>query len=305
MELTARTEAGLVRKAILTLPALGDSQDSLEIDAARQAVLFRHTGAGTTCQLSLSQPDAQGNEQFFASPEVPVSNLDTLAFSPQDWAGLATAPVTLTRTDSQGNQTQQTFSSFQTTVSWFEGECQLQVHGHAGMWCRIEWSSDLAAWYPLTTLANVTGLAQYFDPESRNLPQRFYRITEMPPPVAQEKLIWGTWTWDIDANSDQVSADSDLFWEMATATERYLVPMNGAAIALLYGASFDALTPDVLRAASYSTEAVSASDNNPVLDVGTVLAVRTTAGAYAKLQVIGFEPAGLKYNIRFAYVLFR
>lgn len=132
--------------------------------------------------------------------------------------------------------------------------------------------------------------------------------TAAPGPVAQDKVVKGTWSWDIDTDTDGSSPGADLWWEQVSATERYLVPKNGAEFALLSGATFESLDLSDLQAATYSTDRLSASDTGAVIDAGSIVAVHTTEGSYAKLLVTGFQPLEspprLKYYIVFSYVLY-
>ncbi|MDF7825151.1 hypothetical protein P4B35_14100 [Pontiellaceae bacterium B12227] len=127
----------------------------------------------------------------------------------------------------------------------------------------------------------------------------------------REKLLKGTWTWDLDSNSDGASDSADLWWEHVDAHERYLVPKNDAQLAILKGKVFSNLSLRDLRTADFESTRISASDANPVLDTGTVLAVRTSDGNYAKIEVIGFEPLKSsrhdtqKYHMRLRYVLYQ
>jgi Tfp pilus assembly protein PilF/thiol-disulfide isomerase/thioredoxin len=129
------------------------------------------------------------------------------------------------------------------------------------------------------------------------------------PPVEADKLLRGTWGWDIDRGDDQDRAAVDLWWEHVTARERYLVPRNGAQLAVIQGKPFAVVTGDDLRKAAFTGDRISASDDAPTIDVGTILAVRTTEGNLVKMEVLGFDPlegrrSNAKYNMRLRYAVY-
>ena len=125
------------------------------------------------------------------------------------------------------------------------------------------------------------------------------------------KLLRGTWTWDIDSNTDGSKESVDLWWEHVNERERYLVPKNGAGLAVVKDRTFEDLHFSDLNQMEFTSSRISASDAKPDIDVGTVLAVRTTEGSSAKLEVIGFDPLkgarhGIaKYDMRLRYVLYK
>jgi hypothetical protein len=131
-----------------------------------------------------------------------------------------------------------------------------------------------------------------------------------PGPVpGTRKQLKGTWTWDIDTNTDGDGNAADLWWQHVNERERYLVPKNGAGLTVVTNKTYESLTAADLRGMSYGTGRLSASDAQPTIDVGTVLAVRTNAGNWAKLKVLGFEPLRdrniAKYHMNLVYVLYR
>jgi beta-lactamase regulating signal transducer with metallopeptidase domain len=131
------------------------------------------------------------------------------------------------------------------------------------------------------------------------------QTTEASAPC--ERLLRGTYTWDIDTDSYTQDESSDIFWEQVNEHERYIVPFNGARCAVLKGKTFDRVDSRDLKAAAFTDEPISASDEGSTIDVGTVLAVRTNGGNYAKVLVVGFVPRfGIaKYDMRLRYVLYR
>jgi hypothetical protein len=124
------------------------------------------------------------------------------------------------------------------------------------------------------------------------------------------KLLRGTWAWDIDSNTDGSQESVDLWWEHVNERERYLVPRNGAGLAVVKDRKFENLHFSDLNKMEFTSGRMSASDAKPDIDVGTVLAVRTTEKKLGKLEVIGFDPLKsgghdiAKYDMRLRYVLY-
>ena len=132
-----------------------------------------------------------------------------------------------------------------------------------------------------------------------------------PTPI--DKLLKGTWTWDVDGNVDGAGADADLQYRIVDELLHYLEPQNGAGLALIVGKSFDAAGRSDLQAAAYSSSSLSTTDEHDpnVVDVGSIIALRTNTGQYAKIQVTGFEAVTFgdgsvypRYNVRLRYVLY-
>lgn len=136
-------------------------------------------------------------------------------------------------------------------------------------------------------------------------------VETVKEPAIREKVLRGTWLWDIDSNSDESNIASDLWWEHVDAYKRYLVPENGSSIAILSGREFDKLTLKDIKKAKFNKTPISVSDTDPAIDIGSILAVKTNAGNYVKLQVTGFDPLVdevhniLKYHLRLRYLLYR
>ncbi|MBP7052905.1 MAG: trypsin-like peptidase domain-containing protein [Phycisphaerae bacterium] len=137
-----------------------------------------------------------------------------------------------------------------------------------------------------------------------------------PPPssgvavVSADKLLRGTWAWDIDNEDDTNQQAVDLWWEHVNEHERYLVPRNGTQLAVVKDKSFEGLTLADLSRIGLARDRIAASDYEATIDVGTILAVRTTEANLAKLEVLGFdslkgERLGAKYDMRLRYTLYR
>jgi hypothetical protein len=113
-----------------------------------------------------------------------------------------------------------------------------------------------------------------------------------PKPAAKKKdepaakgrtVLLGTWSWDISAN--KFGAGGDVWWEQVSNKERNLVPRNGAGWAILKGKRFEDVGLDDLKKASFSEKKLSGA----LLRPGTVLALRTRQGHFAKLQVVRYR----------------
>jgi len=103
-QLLARTPDNDVYSAIINTTNFKDTDDSMAFDGDRKALTYTHTGAATTCSLTLEASSQNGIRLQFVSPSLPVHPHDQLAFAPSDWKKLAAATVTLTRTMSDGTQ---------------------------------------------------------------------------------------------------------------------------------------------------------------------------------------------------------
>src|SRR5476649_418039 len=110
---------------------------------------------------------------------------------------------------------------------------------------------------------------------------------ETPRPTPNRKVIPGTWAWNIETNKLGNLEGSDLWWLQQTATERYLAPMNGAAIKVVTE-PFEKIDLAFLKAVELTKDKIPGSDNNNLLQPGTVLAVRTANGNFAKLKVVRY-----------------
>lgn len=105
-------------------------------------------------------------------------------------------------------------------------------------------------------------------------------------------VIQGTYTYDFDAGrggepgAEAPDGTDDVWWEIVDREgTRYLVPRNGARIALVGDANFADVEPETLASYDYGTERISGSDGDNDLTAGTVFAVRTNQGNYAKVEV--------------------
>jgi hypothetical protein len=110
----------------------------------------------------------------------------------------------------------------------------------------------------------------------------------------------GTFSFDFDAGL-QVSAGADIFWEQKDNTLRFLVPRNGALLAHMGQPTFDAVSLETLKTQNYSAAPIDGSNNaNNKLRVGTVIAVKTGTGRYAKLKINSYG-----FNLSISWVTYK
>jgi hypothetical protein len=107
---------------------------------------------------------------------------------------------------------------------------------------------------------------------------------------ASNGAVRGTFSYDFDAGVE-TSAGADVFWQQMTATTRSFVPQNGAAFSNMGAANFDAITKAQLQALSYSTASISGSDSGNQMPPGTVIAVKTSSGRFAKVRITAKDSA--------------
>jgi hypothetical protein len=119
--------------------------------------------------------------------------------------------------------------------------------------------------------------------------------TTTAPPTAttvpsKDGAVRGTFSFDFDTGTETATG-ADVFWQQSTSTVRALVPKNGAQLANLGPANYDTLTVAQLKAASYSTNAIDGSDASNKMPPGTVIAIKTDTGRYAKMRVTAKDAA--------------
>ena len=120
--------------------------------------------------------------------------------------------------------------------------------------------------------------------------------------VAQGSVILkGTWILDCETGVLDSGPAGDIWWEQQTATQRQMTPRNGAQIVRLGPVSWSSVTSATLQTLTYDTTPINGDDDgtNRLTD-GTVFAVRTAAGNYAKVQVLDYG-----YNMSVRYVTYR
>jgi hypothetical protein len=104
----------------------------------------------------------------------------------------------------------------------------------------------------------------------------------------------GTYLFDFDSGThsglgEGIVPPYDVWWNQQTKTERRLEPASGARIVRLGAVNYNSISYAELLELPYDSAPIDGSvgDGNQ-LTIGTVFAVRTVAGNYAKAQVISY-----------------
>ncbi|MEA3075215.1 MAG: hypothetical protein QOF60_123 [Actinomycetota bacterium] len=97
--------------------------------------------------------------------------------------------------------------------------------------------------------------------------------------------VRGTFSYDFDTGAE-TSSGADVWWRQDTSTTRALAPQGGATLANMGAADYEATDKAKLQSLTYSTAAIDGSDANNKLTPGTVIAIKTSNGRYAKMKVI-------------------
>jgi hypothetical protein len=104
-----------------------------------------------------------------------------------------------------------------------------------------------------------------------------------------DSSVRGTWTFDFDTGVEGASG-SDIHWNQQTSTTRYFQPYNGGMVFNMGAVNYDAVTKAQLQGLAYSTAGIDGSDSTNKMPPGTVIAIKTNAGRFAKMKVISKEP---------------
>ncbi len=114
-------------------------------------------------------------------------------------------------------------------------------------------------------------------------------------------VLKGTWTFDFDSGVQGPAAGADIWWRQVNTVTRYLVPQSGAMIANMGNVDFDSVSRQTLLLQPYSTTPINGSNNSSnKLKAGTVVAIKTNAGRYAKLKVDSYG-----YNLGITWVTYK
>jgi hypothetical protein len=108
--------------------------------------------------------------------------------------------------------------------------------------------------------------------------------------AAGQTVLLGTYTWNAEADDfprfgKDKEKTGDIWWQQETDSKQSLVPQNGALIIEVHDRNFAELTVEDLKVLRYSATPVS----NKALIPGTVLALLTAEGNYAKLKIVGYR----------------
>jgi len=109
-------------------------------------------------------------------------------------------------------------------------------------------------------------------------------------------------------------AQSDIWWNQSSEIKRRLIPENGVELAILQTNDFKNVSiDDLMSAQNYSNKGINGSDYNNQLQPGTVIAIKTNNGNYAKMRVDNYLPLTHKnrpeedsknYNLQCTLVLY-
>jgi hypothetical protein len=119
---------------------------------------------------------------------------------------------------------------------------------------------------------------------------------------SDQGLLRGTWTFNLDIGVEG-SGSPDIWWEQHTDTVRSMVAQGQASLAYLGAVDFDALTIQQLQQLTYSKAPINGSIDvlsNNLLYKGSVFAVLTNSGNYAKVQILEYG-----YNLTIRWVTYR
>jgi len=118
-----------------------------------------------------------------------------------------------------------------------------------------------------------------------------------PSVVTMTATIKGTWDFDVDTGQN-TGWMADFFWDQVTETERHMVPRNGVKYANLGIVDFDS----VVNFSSYSMseDIIDGSVDHNAIPDGTVLAIKTDIGNYAKMRIDNSS-----YNLNVTIVVYR
>jgi hypothetical protein len=117
-----------------------------------------------------------------------------------------------------------------------------------------------------------------------------------------EATITGTYSADLDSGVfNQAQYENDLFWSQATETIRSLIGTNNARFASVNGRAYNAIDFPFLYGLLYTDDLIDGNDDaTNELTNGSVCAVRTSGGNYAKVMVVAYG-----YNLTLDWVTYR
>lgn len=103
-----------------------------------------------------------------------------------------------------------------------------------------------------------------------------------------QATLRGTRLFSFDSGIE-TNANADVWWDQMTDVQRQLVPQGNARIVNLGAVDFDSLDLTALQAYSYGATPIPGSaDASNQLTAGDIFAVQTSAGNYAKVQVVSY-----------------
>lgn len=114
-------------------------------------------------------------------------------------------------------------------------------------------------------------------------------------------VLKGTWTFDFDTGVQGPASGSDLWWEQIDTVNRLLVPQSGAMFCHMGKPNFEAVSFQTLQTQAYTALPINGSNTAANrLTPGTVIAIRTNAGRFAKLRIVTYG-----YNLRIDWVTYQ
>jgi hypothetical protein len=93
----------------------------------------------------------------------------------------------------------------------------------------------------------------------------------------------GTYVYDLERCRE--TSPGDVWWQQMTAFSRQLTPQNGAMLANMGQVNYNGITLATLKAQAYSPAPIGMRDGRTALPPGTVIAVKTRNGQYAKVRI--------------------
>jgi len=107
---------------------------------------------------------------------------------------------------------------------------------------------------------------------------------------AGQRKLQGTYIFDLESCAQ--APMGDLWWEQVDSVTRRLVPRNGATVAVMGRVDYNAVTLEALKSQAYRSTPISGSlptfndlTRFNQLTPGTVIAVKTRNGHYAKVRI--------------------
>ena len=111
----------------------------------------------------------------------------------------------------------------------------------------------------------------------------------------------GTWTFDFDAGVQGPAGGADIWWEQLNNVARFLVPQSGAMLAHMGQPNFDTVSLQALQAQPYTSTPINGSNNSAnQLTAGSVIAIKTSSGRYAKMRVDSYG-----YNLGITWLTYK
>lgn len=105
--------------------------------------------------------------------------------------------------------------------------------------------------------------------------------------------IRGTWRFDFETGGlGGPAPPADIWWEQLTSSTRQLTPVGGSALAALGMVDFASVSEADLLELVYTADSIPGPGEgapDTLLDVGSVFAVRTGDGNYAKALVTSYD----------------